>query len=73
MKIKHKKKNKYLYSSPRNNILPTDDLKNLPLQHLTYNTIYKYRDLLKVDFNDKLKDLGWNITIEFNEGINMLI
>ena len=36
---------------------------------------------LKIDYNDKryyisndkLKELGWNITIEFNEGINMLI
>ena len=54
MKIKNIN-NKFLYSGGTNNILPTEKLKNIPLQHLTYNTIYKYRDLLNIDFNDKLK------------------
>ena len=47
--------NKNLYSGRTNNILPTEKLKNIPLQHLTYQTIYKYRDLLNVDFNETLK------------------
>lgn len=35
------------------NILP-ENINNISLQHLTYNTIYKYRDILDVSFNEKL-------------------
>jgi len=37
----------------KKNILP-ENINNISLQHLTYNTIYKYRDILDVSFNEKL-------------------
>jgi len=37
-----------------NGLLPGEDGKS-SFQHLTYNSIYKYRDILKVNFNDNLK------------------
>tara|TARA_B110000211_G_scaffold30222_1_gene30690 strand:+ start:1806 stop:2432 length:627 start_codon:yes stop_codon:yes gene_type:complete len=44
-----------LYSGGKNNILPTTKLRNLPLQHLTYKTLYTYRNVLNIDFNNILK------------------
>ena len=44
-----------LFSGYGNNILPEDDLQKNSLQHQTYSTIYKYRDILEVDFNSNLK------------------
>jgi hypothetical protein len=38
-----------------NYILPEIELRKCSLQHQTYNTIYKYRDILEVDFNINLK------------------
>jgi len=53
-----KSSNQTLFSLyPNNDILPETCLRNVSLQHQTYNTIYTYRDLLKVDFNSKLKIL----------------
>jgi hypothetical protein len=46
-----------LFSGYGNNILPEDDLQKNSLQHQTYSTIYKYRDILEVDFNSNLKVL----------------
>jgi hypothetical protein len=36
---------------PINTLVPDTSLQNISLQHQTYNTIYKYRDLLNVDFD----------------------
>ena len=44
-----------LLSGYGNNILPEDGLQKNSLQHQTYSTIYKYRDILEVDFNSNLK------------------
>lgn len=44
-----------LYSFKNSQMLPEDNLKNISLQHQTYNTINKYKDVLKVKFDDKLK------------------
>lgn len=44
-----------LLSGIRNKILPTQELQNVSLQHQTYNTIFKYKELLNVDFNNNLK------------------
>ena len=46
-----------LFSGYGNNILPEDDFQKNSLQHQTYSTIYKYRDILEVDFNSNLKVL----------------
>ena len=35
-----------------NTILPEPNLRNLSLQHQTYRTIFKYRELLNLDFNN---------------------
>jgi len=45
-----------LYPVYGNPILPEKELQKISLQHQTYSTIYKYRDVLGVDFEDpKLK------------------
>lgn len=44
-----------LLSGIRNNILPTKELQNISLQHQTYNTLFKYKELLGIDFNNNLK------------------
>jgi hypothetical protein len=43
-----------LYSGYGNNLLPEPQLRKVSLQHQTYNTIYKYRDLLKIPFDSSL-------------------
>lgn len=44
-----------LLSGIRNKILPTQQLQNISLQHQTYNTIFKHKELLNIDFNKNLK------------------
>ena len=41
------------------NIFPEPNLNKISLQHQTYQTIYKYRELLEIEFNDKLKKLAF--------------
>ena len=41
------------------NIFPDPNLNRISLQHQTYQTLYKYRDVLCIDFNDKLKKLAF--------------
>lgn len=38
-----------------NTVLPDKQARKISMQHQTYNTLYKYRDLLKIPFNNKLK------------------
>lgn len=71
---------------PRNNILPEKNLRNKSLQHQTYNTIYKYRKLLNINFDNKLRiisivrnpyhriisDLFWNKLIKKNTSPEMV-
>ena len=40
-----------------NTILPDKQARKISMQHQTYNTLYKYRDLLKIPFNNKLKTI----------------
>ena len=44
-----------LLSGIKNKILPTKELQNISLQHQTYNTLFNYKELLNIDFNDNLK------------------
>mgnify|MGYP005994488069 CR=1 FL=1 len=44
-----------LISGHGNSILPEKDLQMNSLQHQTYTTIYKYREILEVDFSSSLK------------------
>ena len=41
------------------NILPDPNLNRISAQHQTYQTLYKYREVLGIDFNDKLKKLAF--------------
>ena len=41
------------------NILPDSNLNKISLQHQTYQTVYKYRELLGIKFDDKLKKLAF--------------
>lgn len=41
------------------NIFPDSNLNKISLQHQTYQTIYQYRELLGIEFNDKLKKLAF--------------
>jgi hypothetical protein len=44
-----------IYSStPYNNIIPCDYCKNHSLQHQEYKYLYKYKDILNINFDDKL-------------------
>jgi hypothetical protein len=43
----------------RKNIFPDPNLNKISLQHQTYQTIYQYREVLGIDFNDKLKKLAF--------------
>ena len=49
------KYNETLYSGYTNDILPTKEFQNKSLQHLPYNIIYQYKNILDVDFNENLK------------------
>ena len=42
-------------------------------QWIEYIEDRPYNDKRYYISNDKLKELGWNITVGFDEGINMLI
>jgi len=39
----------------RQNIFPDPNVNKISLQHQTYQTIYTYRELLEIEFNNKLK------------------
>ena len=41
------------------NIFPDSNLNKISLQHQTYQTIYQYRELLGIKFDDKLKKLAF--------------
>ena len=41
------------------NIFPDSNLNKISLQHQTYQTVYQYRELLGIEFNDKLKKLAF--------------
>lgn len=41
------------------NIFPDSNLNKISLQHQTYQTLYKYRELLGIKFDDKLKKLAF--------------
>jgi hypothetical protein len=41
--------------SPNNKLIPETQYQNKSLQHQFYTTIYKYRDILNVNFDDELK------------------
>jgi hypothetical protein len=41
-----------LFSSYTNNIMPTDSLQKISLQHQVLHSIWKYRKILNVDFNN---------------------
>ena len=43
----------------KQDIFPDPTLNQISLQHQTYQTVYKYRELLGIDFNDKLKKLAF--------------
>jgi hypothetical protein len=45
------KNSESLYRSRVSTKIPDQDLSQISLQHQTYNTIYQYRDILKVNFN----------------------
>lgn len=40
-------------------IFPDSNLNKISLQHQTYQTVYQYRELLGIEFNDKLKKLAF--------------
>lgn len=44
-----------MYSGKRNNIMPTQYLKHISLQHQTFNNIFRYRRFLPVKFDNKLR------------------
>lgn len=48
-----------LHSNIEENKLPEPTLQKISLQHQFYNTLYKYRDILEIDFNDKLKKIAF--------------
>ena len=41
------------------NILPDPNLNRISAQHQPYQTLYKYREVLDIDFNDKLKKIAF--------------
>ena len=43
-----------LHSKLEENKLPDTNLQKVSLQHQSYNTLYKYRDILEIDFNENL-------------------
>ena len=43
----------------RQSIFPDPNLNQISLQHQTYQTIYTYRELLEIEFNDKLKKVAF--------------
>jgi hypothetical protein len=69
-----------LFSDKTNSILPEKELRLKSLQHQTYQTIYKYKKLLKIPFDDNMRiisivrnpytrlvsDLFWNNLITEN-------
>lgn len=50
-----KKSKQTLYSGWGNNILPDEKLKKYSLQHQSLNILYKYKNILKIKFNKKIK------------------
>lgn len=42
-----------------NTNFPDSNLNQISLQHQTYQTIYKYRELLEIEFNNKLKKIAF--------------
>ena len=43
----------------RQNIFPDPNVNKISLQHQTYQTIYTYRELLEIEFNNKLKKIAF--------------
>tara|TARA_Y100000389_G_C17444926_1_gene510969 strand:+ start:1677 stop:2330 length:654 start_codon:yes stop_codon:yes gene_type:complete len=52
---KYSKKEVTLFSGIRNTILPEEHLKKISLQHQTYETLIKYKELLNIDCNNNTK------------------
>ena len=52
---KYSKKEVTLFSGIRNTILPEEYLKKISLQHQTYETLIKYKELLSIDINKNTK------------------
>ena len=52
---KYSKEHVTLQSGRGNKIIPDNELRKISLQHQTYNTLYTYRDVLKIDFNRNIK------------------
>lgn len=48
-----------LHSKLEENKLSETNLQKVSLQHQSYNTLYKYRDILEIDFNDNLIKLAF--------------
>ena len=48
-----------LHSEINDYNLPDPELRKVTLQHQTYNTLYKYRDVLGINFNEKLKKIAF--------------
>jgi len=48
-----------LHSNLEENKLPEPILQKVSLQHQSYNTLYKYRDILGIDFNEKLRKIAF--------------
>ena len=48
-----------LHSVLEKNNYPHPEFQNISLQHQTYQTLYKYRDLFKIDFSNNLQKIAF--------------